>query len=1172
MSETYIPLHVHTHYSKLDGLSKPKEIMARCRDYGIPACAVTDHGVLFGAFDFYQTARAAGIKPIIGCELYVSPTTLEDKSAKSARAAAEHLVALCRDEEGWHNLCRLSSIAHLRGMHYKPRVDDETLDRHRAGLIFSSACLSGRISRRILEGDLDAADRAAARYAEMFGPENFLIELMNHGMEEQERVNAELVRIAARHGLLTVATNDSHYTDQADSEAHDVLLCLETHKTLDDADRMRLPNNEFYFRSPEEMRSRFARWPEALENTLAVAERCNLKIPEGLRLIPDYKVPGGGEKAAYLRQLVAEGLAARYGSPPPETHRKRADYECGVIEQMNFVDYFLVVWDLIRFAREKGIAVGPGRGSGAGSIVAYALRITNLDPVRYNLLFERFLNPERVSMPDFDIDFCFVRRPDMIDYAKRTYGEDNVSQIATFGRMLMKDVVRNVGRVLGMPLNDVDRLARMLPADPKANLDKAYEGDAEIRRVVDEDRQVGRLWGLAKRLEGTIKSIGTHAAGVVICDHALTDHVALYKDNSTETVSTQMDMSCVEKIGLLKMDFLGLRTLTMIHDAVDMVRRNRGITVDMDNLPLDDEKTYALLRSGQTMGIFQLESPGMRDLAKNIGLQSLEEMSALVALYRPGPMSLIPTYIANKFDPSKIQYEHPVLEPVLRETYGIPVYQEQVMQMTQACAGFTLGAADIVRRAMSKKKQEELDKQKEGFVRGCVANGITKQLAETLWAKIETFSGYGFNKSHSAAYALVAYQTAYLKANFPLEFMSALLTSETGNLEKTAVYIEECRRMGIEVLPPDINRSGQGFTVDGGSIRFGLGSVRNVGEKPCEEIVKERAKDGPFKNIYDFCKRLPTQVVNMRVLESLNKAGAFLGTGWNRRQVEAVLEKAVAESQLFQRDQRAGQTSLFDMGGVAEDLSDMYERPELPEWQDHQLWEAEKEVLGLYITSHPLWLHRDTIEHYATPPAVMARDPREGEERVLAGVITNVRRISTKKGDPMAFVTLETLRGSCELTAFSEIYRQKAHLMEADMVVIARAKANFRNERLSYLVEDIMLIDDAERSLTRALHVRLEIAHQDPATLRRVAEALAAHPGPCDVYLHCRVANDDEVVVHAPESCRVAGVRALRPLLETLLGEGAAFFSGGMGLPSHRRPDPAPDVPRWKQRQGAARN
>ena len=1160
----YVPLHVHTHYSLLDGLSKTHDIIARCKEYGIGACAITDHGTLFGAMEFYYAAKEAGIKPIIGCELYVSPTTHKDKSGKSSSDASDHLVLLCRNEEGYHNLCKLSSIAHIEGRHYKPRVDDDLLAKYSKGLMASTACLGGRIPRLLRHGKLDEADQVAEKYAEIFGRDGVFIEMMNHGMEEEEEINPLLADLAQRHGLLHIATNDSHYTDREDYEAHEILLCIQTQKTLDAPDRMRMSGNEYYFRTPDEMRGLFARWPEAVSNTLLVAERCEFKMPGDMRLIPDYAPPPGCTKPDYLKELVMQGLVERYGDPVPATHVERALFELGVIEKMQFTDYFLVVWDLIKYARQAGIPVGPGRGSGAGSIVAYALRITNIEPLRYNLLFERFLNPERVSMPDFDIDFCFWRRDEMITYARERYGAANVSQIVTYGRMLSRNVVRNVGRVLGMPLGDVNRICNMLPTDAKKKLADALGEEAELRRLVQEDPQVARLWRLALRLEGTINSVGVHAAGVVICDHDLTDHVALFKAANSETVVTQAEMKGVEKIGLLKMDFLGLRTLTVVHEAVRLISEGHGVALDIDNIPTTDAKTYELLRSGETMGVFQLESSGMRDLARRIGLESIEEMSALVALYRPGPMQFIDTYIDWKFHPERIEYDHPSVEAILRETYGIAVYQEQVMQMAQAAAGFSLGHADIMRRAMGKKNQAALDKEKAAFVEGCGKNGIDKGLANTIWAKIERFAGYGFNKSHSVAYAFVAYQTAWLKANYPVEYMCALLTSEIGNLEKAALYIEECRRMNIAVLPPDVNHSMLNFAVEGDAIRFGLSAVRNVGEGPATAIVAERA-NGPYADIYDFCKRLDTSCVSARVVESLNKAGAYASTGWNRRQVDSASEKAISEGQVVQRDKAIGQTSLFDMGDSDDSFQRIYEQPKLPEWPEHVIWEGEKEMLGLYISSHPLQNYRDLVERYSTLDLKDTSALKEGEEIMVAGLVSTVRTIQTKKGSRMAFLRLETLQGPCEVTIFSDLYEQKAALLVADLVVVCTARVNYRDDKLGFVANDLVPIDDAERQLSRAVHVRVHPPRQQIEVLDKLALILGSVPGSCDVYLHCGLADEGEVVVHAPNACRVSATRQLRYAVEELMGQDTVCFSAGMRLPSHQAAK-VYQQPRWKQR------
>ncbi|MFP6615936.1 MAG: DNA polymerase III subunit alpha, partial [Candidatus Hydrogenedentota bacterium] len=738
-------------------------------------------------------------------------------------------------------------------------------------------------------------------------------------MDEQKKVNEYLVSMAETHGLMLIATNDCHYVDKEDAEPHEALLCIQTNGMLDDEDHFKFSSDEVYFKTPDEMREVFPDHSEAIANTQLIADRCNVEIPLGQHLIPSFETPEGKGKAEYLRELVYEGLELRYGAGMDKKYSDRADFELGIIERMGFVDYFLVVWDLVEFARRSGIAVGPGRGSGAGSIVAYTLRITNIDPMRYNLLFERFLNPERVSMPDFDIDFCYLRRDEMIQYSYDKYGQENVSQIITFGRMLAKNVVRNVGRVLGMPYSEVDRLAKLIPDELKITLESAYKKEPELKELVDHDPQVGRLWRLALRLEGTISNCGTHAAGVVICDRPITDFVGLYQAKGTEAISTQVEMRYVEEVGLLKMDFLGLRTLTVVHETVHLVNEATGVFIDIDAIECDDENAYNLLRSGKTTGVFQLESAGMRELSKKIGLESLEEICALVALYRPGPMQFIDAYIEGKNAPDKVVYDHPLLEPILRETYGIAVYQEQVMQIVQAVAGFSLGQADILRRAMGKKKVELMAEQREKFVKGCKdANDIDGKLATTLFDKIETFAGYGFNKSHSMAYAFVAYQTAFLRANYPAEFMTALLTSESGNLDKIAIYVDECQRAGIEVLPPDINVSAKNFAVDDGKINFGLSAIKNVGDKPVEEIVSERQKNGPFRDIHDFCSRLASRQVNRRLIESLNKAGAFVNTDWSRAQVDAVLEQALEEAQIAQKDREAGQSSLFDLMGGGE--------------------------------------------------------------------------------------------------------------------------------------------------------------------------------------------------------------------------------------------------------------
>jgi DNA polymerase-3 subunit alpha len=1151
VSAGFVHLHVHSEYSVLDGASKLEELVDRCQRYGMKACALTDHGAMFGALEFYKLAKKAGVKPIIGCELYVAKKGRFDRSGKSAGSSSNHFLVLCENTIGYHNLCKLSSLGYLEGYHYRPRVDLELLAKYNEGLIATSSCLAGEIPQLLMAKDKDGANEAIKKYIEIFGRDRFLIEIMNHGLPEQIEINPTLAEMAEHHGLMIVATNDSHYVDKTDAEAHDALLCVQTNATIDDEKRFRFSGEGFHFTSAEEMREKFSNWPQAISNTEIVAARCNIELQLNQHLIPKYVPPEGMDKREYLRNLVRLGLDDRYGGATPKLHLDRAEFEVGIIETMGFVDYFLVVWDLINFARNKGIPVGPGRGSGAGSIVAYALKITNIDPIRYNLLFERFLNPERISMPDFDLDFCYVRREEVIDYVREKYGKDNVSQIITFGRMLAKQAVRNVGRVMGIPYAEVDRLAKLIPDELKISLKDAVEKEPELPRLLKENPQIEKLWRLAERLEGTVGSCGTHAAGVVICDQPLTDHVPLFQAAGSNVVATQFEMKGVEEVGLLKMDFLGLRTLTVVHDAVRFVRENRGISIDIDNIEPNDAKTYELLRSGQTTGIFQLESSGMRDLSKRIGLESLEEVCALIALFRPGPMQLKDQYIESKHHPERIKYDLPQLEPVLKETYGVALYQEQVMQMAQACAGFTLGQADILRRAMGKKKADLMAEQRGKFVEGCKKNGIGDESAGMLFDKIEQFAGYGFNKSHSMAYAFVAYQTAFLKANYPVEFMAALLTSESSNLDKVAMYVEECRKMGTDVLPPDVNKSYAAFTVEGNRIRFGLGAIKNVGGGAIESIVREREENGPYLDPFDFCSRLDSKAAGRRIIESLNKAGSFISTGWNRRQVEAVIDDAINEGQVTQRERASGQTSLLDLMSTGNTKQTYHQKPSLADWSESELLAGEKEMLGLYVSSHPLARYAKIIERFSSVHMADVADLQDGQEVGIGGMLTQVKYHTTQKGKRMAFVTIETLEGNCEVTVFSDLYEEHAGLFVQDMILMLRCRAGHRNDQVSLIAVSAVPIDDAESTLTRAVHIRLQTAGLEPEVVERLAEVLGSEPGRCDVYIHCYTPGHEEVTVHATSACRVAATPQLRRRIEELLGDDCLWFSGGNGLPRH---------------------
>ena len=1168
MSSGFTHLHCHTEYSVLDGACKIAEILEKCREFDMKSCAITDHGAIFGAIEFYQMAKKAGIKPIIGCELYLAPNSRFDKQAGTKNNY--HFLTLCENETGYHNLCKLSSLGYLEGFYYKPRVDLELIAKYSEGLIATTSCLAGEVPQHLMNDDLDKANEALMKYVEIFGKDNFLVELMDHGMEEQKKVNPFLAEMAEHHGLMTIATNDCHYVNKEDAEPHEALLCIQTNGMLDDEDHFKFPSNEVYFKTPDEMREVFPQWPEAIANTEKIAERCNVEIPLGQHLIPEYVTPENQDKLSYLTELVMDGLKFRYGDSPGADNEERAKFELGIIDQMGFVDYFLVTWDLINFARQEGIPVGPGRGSGAGSIVAYTLKITNIDPMRYNLLFERFLNPERVSMPDFDIDFCYVRREEMIEYSKQKYGKDNVSQIITFGRMLAKNVVRNVGRVMGMPYAEVDRIAKLIPDELKITLESAYKKEKELKQLVDSDPQVAKLWRLAGRLEGTIGNCGTHAAGVVICDKPIMNYVALYQAAGTDTVATQVEMKGVEEVGLLKMDFLGLRTLTVVHETVRLIKEIHGVEIDIDNIECDDANAYKLLRSGQTTGVFQLESSGMRDLAKKIGLESLEEICALVALFRPGPMQFIDAYIKNKYNPDKIVYDHPKLKPILEETYGITVYQEQVMQIVQALAGFSLGQADILRRAMGKKKADLMAEQRHKFVDGCRDNDIKEELAVKLYDMIETFAGYGFNKSHSMAYAFVAYQTAYLKANYPAEFMAALLTSESGNLDKVAMYVEECRRTGLEVVPPDVNASYKHFAVENGAITFGLSAIKNVGDKPVGSIVLERDENGPYKDIFDFCSRLDSKKVNRRLIESLNKAGGFVNTGWSRAQVDAVLEQAMSEAQLAQRERDAGQTSLFDLMGDADSqAASMHQKPKIPEWPEADILAHEKEMIGLYVSSHPLQQHIPILRRFCTPGAGDLSTLREGQEVILGGLLNNVKFHITAKGKKMAFITVGTLDVPMEITVFTDTYEESGHLLLADNIIMVRAHVNYRNGDAGLVADEIMPIDDAPKRMTRAVHIRVsENGEPEEDRISALALMLDGSRGSCNVFLHYTTEDRQDVIVHATSACLVQPSPRLMQEVEGLLGENSIWYSAGFGLPSHINEQRAPSKPKPAYRGG----
>jgi DNA polymerase-3 subunit alpha len=1147
----FVHLHVHSEYSLLDGAAQLEKLVAKARDLRFPAIALTDHGNLFGAVDFYLAAQKAGIKPILGCELYVAPGGRKERGSQDGGyEGANHLTVLVRNHDGYRNLIKLVSRAYLEGFYYKPRVDKELLAEHADGLLVLSGCLNSEVSRLLSAGDEAKARETAGWYQEVFGRDHYFMEVQAHGLEEQVKVTARTLEIARAIGAPVAGTNDSHYLESTHGRAHEALLCIQTGSTLNDPRRWRFSTQEFYVKSAEEMAKVFAEIPEACRNTLAVAERCNLTLEFGRFHLPKYVVPEGHTLESYLEQLAREGLKRRYGADPGDAIEARLAHELRIIEKMGFAGYFLVVWDFIHYARKTGVAVGPGRGSSAGSLVAYCLGITNVDPMRYSLLFERFLNPERISMPDMDIDFADDRRDEVIRYVAQKYGHDRVAHIITFGTLGAKAAIRDVGRVLGMTYADVDRIAKLVPSFPlNITLDDAYQKSPPLAEMVKTQPGVKDLWEIARALEGCTRHASVHASAVVISDEPLDEYIPLYKDPKRPELITGYAMGPIEKLGLLKMDFLGLRTLTVLANTAALIKESRGETIDFDALPLDDPKTYALLSEARTFGVFQLESAGMRDALRGLRPERLEDVIAIVSLYRPGPMDLIPDFINRKHGRARITYEHPAMEKFTRETYGIMVYQEQIMQIASEMAGFTMGEADTLRRAMGKKDRDLMAKQKEKFVAGCAERGVAKAKAERVWELMEKFAGYGFNKSHAAAYALVAYQTAYFKANYPVEFMAALLTSEMGDTDKIVKYIDECRAMGIPVVPPDVNVSSVRFSVADGTIRFGLAAIKNVGEAAMESILKTRAEQGPFQSLDDFCARVDLRLVNRRVLESLIKAGAFDSLGLPRAQLMAQLDVALEGGQRRQRDQAEGQGSFFDL--LPADPLAATPRSEpvalVPEWDTDQRLEFEKEVLGFYVSGHPLARFREAIERRGgiTSSGELAAKGNGARVEVY-GQVTALKETSTKAGNRMAFVTLEDMEGTMEATVFPEPFKAAAEHLRSREPLLVRGRVDDSDKGRSILVEQVQRLEAvlgqaapaAGGGQPNAFRVRVAAAENAAALMAEVREVCGGHPGPVPVFVHV-LFPAQEVVVRA-RGVAVDATAELCEKIEARLGPGAA--------------------------------
>lgn len=1161
MSETpaadFVHLHVHTQYSLLDGAIRLDDLMEKCLEFGMKAVTITDHGAMFGALEFYTKARKKGLKPIIGCEFYIAPKDRFDRNARSAGEAAFHIVLLAMDRTGYQNLLKLASLAQLEGFYYKPRIDKEILAIHNQGLIALTACLHGEIPHLIAREKNPVAARKVAEELHGIFPGRLYFEIQANGIPEQEVVNQGLMELSSQTGIPLVATNDCHYLNRGESHAHEVLLCIQTSKTIHDANRFRFSTDELYFKSPDEMRAAFAHCPEALANTVEIASRCNLELTFDDHHFPVFAVPEGETLETIFDKEARDGLQARLAemremqSLTPELekmYQDRLELELRVIKAMGFPGYFLIVADFINWAKEHHIPVGPGRGSGAGSLVAYSLRITDIDPIPYGLIFERFLNIERKSLPDFDVDFCQERRGEILQYVQRKYGAGHVAQIVTFGSMKARAVLRDVGRALAMPYADVDRIAKLVPEELNITLKKAIEREPRLRDAAKREPQVEELLTIAQVLEGLPRHTSTHAAGVVISPLPMSNYLPLCRGPKGE-ILTQYDMKYTEMTGLIKFDLLGLKTLTVIDRAIKLIGKDASRKIDIHKIPLDDAKTYDLLCKGDALGIFQLESAGMRALLTNMQPELFTDLIALVALYRPGPLEsgMVDDFVNTKLGRTIAKYPLPQLEPILKETYGVIVYQEQVMKIANVLANYTLGDADMLRRAMGKKIPEVMASEKDKFMAGADQNGIPHDKAEHIFDLMAKFAGYGFNKSHSAAYALIAYQTAYLKAHYPAQFMAALLSCDMNNTDKVVLYINECKDHDLEVLPPDINESDYDFTVINDRIRFGLAAVKNVGDAALESIMEERAKDGPFESLEEFCSRIDSRRVNRRVIESLVKAGTFDSLKTKRSQLFAILDQALEQAQAAQRDKQSGQISLFSiMSAATVTKSQTIPLPDIPEWEDSIKLQFEKETVGYYLTGHPLDNFRDQIKAIADTDAIGLADWTDNHPVRLGGIVRSLKEHKSKKGDAMAFVILEDTTGAFEVVVFPDVYAASAGLLNTDQPLIVQGvlKKEDRGEKViaKIIADSLDLLPDARIKYTERTHIRLKSDRTDHATLEALKKLMRQHHGPCPVSLTLHFTKRGEVDIDMPNDFTIKPDHAFTCGVEKTLGYAAISY------------------------------
>jgi DNA polymerase III subunit alpha len=1169
MSAPFVHLHVHTEYSLLDGACAVKDLVDQAAGFGMPALALTDHGNLYGAVEFYQACSKAGIKPIIGCEVYMAPGDRMDRTpAANGRDPNFHFLLLAKNLTGYRNLLKLVSAAHLESHYFKPRIDKALLSQHREGLIGTSACLKSDIAQAVLHGKVKEAESLIDDYKQILEPGCFYLEVHNHGLDLEAQVREAYRGFSRSSGIPLVAANDVHYVKHEDARAHEILLCIQTGAKLADEKRMRYPSDEFYLKDGDAMRRLFADMPEACENTLALAEQCEVKLEFGKNNYPAYPPPEGKSREAYLRDLCTAGMIRRYGDRAEESELvQRLDFELGVIERMGFVSYFLITWDFIDYAKRNGIPVGPGRGSAAGSLVAYVLGITELCPIRYKLLFERFLNPERISPPDVDVDFCQTRREEVIRYVRNKYGDRSVAQIVTFGTMGAKMAIRDVARVMGLSFGEASRIADQIPKDPKITIEKALSASQDFKRMYDEEEQAREVIDTAIKLEGMVRQTGMHAAGVVIADGDLTDSLPLTMDDSG-SVLTQFEMEPLSELGMLKMDFLGLKTLTVIQDCFDFIEQSTGKKLRCEEIPFDDAKTFELLNKAQNIGVFQVESAGMRRMCLGFNIQNIDDIIALIALYRPGPMDLIPDYIKRKKGEAEFDYLHPLLEKVSGDTYGIMIYQEQVMAAAQVLAGYSLGDADLLRRAMGKKKAEEMEKQKARFIQGCAENNqIPRKLAEEIFALLEKFAGYGFNKSHSAAYGLISYHTAYLKANYPVEFMAALLCNELDNTDKIALFVDEAKLMGLTIFPPSVNESGLKFTVAPGQIRYGLAAIKNVGEGAAQAVIEAR-KAGPFVSMADFCRRVEFRAINKKTIESLVKSGAFDGLGPNRATLMSQIDSSLAAASSMARDRESGQGSLLDMlsdeAPVSKGPQNRVREDSLPDWPMKERLQYEKELLGFYVTGHPVDEYEEDLRPFrGLPVADLGEEAHDAVVQLAGLVVSREVRLSKKDGRPWAVVQLEDRTGRVEMMLWSENYQKFGPLLEEETPVIVVGHMDRREEdKAKVIPAQIYSLEDAVGTLVRDVYVCLNREQCGVETYMRLLEVVEKNKGEVPFCLIIPGPKGGQAVLEATSSLRIQPSRAVFRALRAIAGKGnVRLRTKEVTLPPRRRFPARPTKP-----------